>query len=183
MEVFWRSVPIENVGAGSFFTDDVAKNLLRELGEEPDRLTRDTPSGRREPVPHVDMPVSQSLKQVLASVAKIARKRDSKTIEPLHLLAAIVEERDSKLAQHRDHGVTPQKVAQALDAVPRLAVTPLRFGWDGSPSRKDSGGHFNWISAHSSRKTADDSPSAFPLCNGSYRCAYGHHRSQRPAVY
>jgi hypothetical protein len=33
--------------------------------------------------------------------------RTGKTIEPLHLLAAIVEERDSKLAQLlRDHGVT-----------------------------------------------------------------------------
>jgi ATP-dependent Clp protease ATP-binding subunit ClpA len=67
------------------------------------------------------MPVSESLKQVLASVARITRKRDSKTIEPLHLLAEIVEDREGKLAQLLlDHGVTRQKVAQALDAAPDL---------------------------------------------------------------
>jgi ATP-dependent Clp protease ATP-binding subunit ClpA len=114
---------IESPAAGHrpFFADEVAKTLLQELGEEPDRQTRDTPSGRLEPVPHVDMPVSESLKQVLASVARITRKRDSKRIEPLHLLAGIVEDREGKLAQLLlDHRVTRQKVAQALDAAHNL---------------------------------------------------------------
>jgi ATP-dependent Clp protease ATP-binding subunit ClpA len=60
--------------------------------------------------------MSHSLKHVLASVAK-AHRNDTKTIEPLHLLAAIVEDRDSRLAQLlRDHGITRQKVAEAIDS-------------------------------------------------------------------
>ena len=43
-----------------------------------------------------------------------AHRDDRKTIEPLDLLAAIVEHRDSRLAQLlRDHGITRQKVAKA----------------------------------------------------------------------
>jgi Clp amino terminal domain, pathogenicity island component len=62
------------------------------------------------------MPVSQSLKNVLALVGK-AHEDDTKTIEPLDLLAGIVADRDSKLAQMlRDHGITRQNVAKALDS-------------------------------------------------------------------
>ena len=80
-----------------FFSDGVARTLLRELHEDPDPLSRETPGEKREPVPHVDMPVSRSLKDVLALVAK-ARQDDTRTIEPLDLLAGIVENRDSRLA-------------------------------------------------------------------------------------
>jgi hypothetical protein len=63
------------------------------------------------------MPVSRSLKQALTSAGKIAQQRDSKTIEPLHLLAAIVEERERGLPQLlREHGVTRQTVVKALNA-------------------------------------------------------------------
>lgn len=53
----------------------------------------------------------------LALAAKIAQRKDSKIVEPLHLLAAIVEDRESRLAQLlRDNGVTRQRVAQAFGA-------------------------------------------------------------------
>jgi len=64
-----------------FFPDDVAENLLRAL--------EDPPKG--DPAAKDDMPVSSSLKQALASLASIAQERDSRTIEPLHLLGAVVE--------------------------------------------------------------------------------------------
>jgi hypothetical protein len=64
----------------------------------------------------VDMPISHSLKTVLALVAK-AHQDNTKIIEPLDLLAGIVENRDSRLAQLlRDHGVTRQIVVKALDS-------------------------------------------------------------------
>jgi ATP-dependent Clp protease ATP-binding subunit ClpA len=63
------------------------------------------------------MPVSRDVKNILASAAKAAHQ--NKTIEPLHLLAAIVEDRDSRLAQLlRDHGITRQKISHALDSTP-----------------------------------------------------------------
>jgi len=98
-----------------FFSDSVAKTVLRELDEDTDPMTAETPGEKKEPVPHVDMPISRSLKEVLALVAK-AHQDDTKTIEPLDLLAGIVENRESRLAQLlRDHGITRQNVAKALD--------------------------------------------------------------------
>ena len=92
-----------------FFEDEIARDLLRELEREPQ-------SGAREPAPQGDMPVSESLKRVFATVAK-AHWNDKKIIEPLDLLAGIVEERESRLARLlRDHGITRQKVAEALDS-------------------------------------------------------------------
>lgn len=100
----------------SFFLGSVATNLLRELHDDADPLNAETRSEKREPVPHVDMPISHSLGNVLGLVAK-AHEDDTKTIEPLDLLAGIVENRDSRLAQLlRDHGITRQKVAKALDS-------------------------------------------------------------------
>ena len=91
-------------GDRRFFADEVARNLLRELHEDTEPLNTETRSAKREPVPHVDMPISHSLKHLLALVAK-AHQNDTLTIEPIHLLAAIVEGRDSRLAQLlRDHG-------------------------------------------------------------------------------
>jgi hypothetical protein len=117
-EVFPRAAPHEE-SAGShrpFFSGTVATNLLRELHEDTDLLSMETRGERREPVPHGDMPISDSLKKVLALVAK-APQDDTKTVEPLDLLAGIVENRDSILAQLlMDHGITRQKVAKALDS-------------------------------------------------------------------
>src|ERR1035438_8902374 len=94
----------------------LARSLLRELNEDADPLSAERSGERREPVPHVDMPICHSLKEVLALVAK-AHQDDTKTIEPLDLLAGIVENRDSRLAQLlRDNGVTRQNVAKALDS-------------------------------------------------------------------
>jgi ATP-dependent Clp protease ATP-binding subunit ClpA len=97
----------------TFFSDGVARTLLRELNEDQDPLSRETPGEKREPV---DMPVSRPLKEVLALAAK-ARQDDTRTIEPLDLLAGIVENRDSRLAQLlRDCGITRQAVTKALDS-------------------------------------------------------------------
>ena len=118
-EVFpGAAAPNENSAASrrSFFSGDVATNLLRELHEDTEPLNADAWGERREPVPHVDMPISHSLKTVLALVAK-AHQDNTKIIEPLDLLAGIVENRDSRLAQLlRDHGVTRQIVVKALDS-------------------------------------------------------------------
>jgi ATP-dependent Clp protease ATP-binding subunit ClpA len=118
-EVFPGTTDSDQFSTGDhrpFFTDDVARTLLRELNENPDPLSRETAGEKREPAPHVDMPVSRSLKEVLAWVAK-AHRDDTKSIEPLDLLAGIVENRDSRSAQLlRDCGITRQKVAKALDS-------------------------------------------------------------------
>jgi ATP-dependent Clp protease ATP-binding subunit ClpA len=95
-----------------FFSDAVARTLLRELNEDANPITTET---RNEKRPPVDMTISRSLKEVLALVAK-AHQDDTKTIEPLHLLMGIVENRDTRLARLlRDHSITRQKVAKALD--------------------------------------------------------------------
>jgi ATP-dependent Clp protease ATP-binding subunit ClpA len=119
MEVFpGPTAPLEQptIGHRPFFDDDVAMDLLRELQEDTPGLSAEAGGGKLQPVPHVDIPVSRSLAHVLGLVAN-ARRNDAKTIEPLHLLAAIVEDRDSRLAQLlADHGITRQKVKAALDS-------------------------------------------------------------------
>ena len=97
-----------------FFPGSVATDLLRELPQDAEPLNPETPSEKREPVPHVDLPASHSLQNILALAAK-AHEDDTKTIEPLDLLAGIVADRDSRLAQLlRHHGITRQNVARAL---------------------------------------------------------------------
>jgi ATP-dependent Clp protease ATP-binding subunit ClpA len=118
-EVFpGAAAPIEDsVGSHRpFFPGSVATDLLRELDEDTDPLNAETRSEKPEPMARGDMPMSRPLKNVLALVSK-AHQHDLKTIEPLDLLAGIMENRDSRLAQLlRDHGITRQKVAQALDS-------------------------------------------------------------------
>ena len=120
-EVFPGASAPETFLAGDirpFFSDSVARTLLHELHEDPAPLTREAPGQKRDPVPHSDMPVSRSLKEVFAWLAK-THQDDTKTIEPLDLLAGIVENRDSRLAQLlRNCGITRQKVAEALDSGP-----------------------------------------------------------------
>jgi|SRR5579862_3706993 len=99
-----------------FFSDDVAKNLLRELHEDADPMSAAPRGEKVQATPHSDMPVSDSLRKVLALVAQ-ARQGDMKTVEPLDLLAAIIEDQDTRMAQLlREHGITPKKVAEALDS-------------------------------------------------------------------
>jgi ATP-dependent Clp protease ATP-binding subunit ClpA len=94
-----------------FFSGVVAENLLRELHEDPDPVGVAPRSEKLEATPHTDMPVSDSLQKVLALVAE-ARQADTKTVEPLDLLAAIVEDQDTRMAQLlREHGITPEKVS------------------------------------------------------------------------
>jgi ATP-dependent Clp protease ATP-binding subunit ClpC len=110
------AAPNEN-SAGNrppFFDASVAANLLRELHEDPERLNAET-RGEKKQGP-VNMPVSHSLNKLLASAYE-AHQNDPKTIEPLDLLAEILENRDSRLAQLlQDHGITSQKVKDALDS-------------------------------------------------------------------
>ena len=99
-----------------FFSGGVATNLLRELHEDPDPVSAAPRGEKLEPTPRSDMPVSDSLRKVLALVAQ-ARQADTKTVEPLDLLAAIVEDQDTRMAQLlREHGITSQKVAKARDS-------------------------------------------------------------------
>ena len=99
-----------------FFSGGVATNLLRELHEDPDPVSASPRGEKLEATPHSDMPVSDSLRKVLALVAQ-ARQSDTKTVEPLDLLAAIMDDQDTRMAQLlRQHGITPKKVAEALDS-------------------------------------------------------------------
>jgi ATP-dependent Clp protease ATP-binding subunit ClpA len=98
-----------------FLSESVAATLLKELHEDAGPAKPETPTENREP--HVDTPLSQSLKRVLTFAAQ--HRDDARTIEPLDLLAGIVENRDSALAQLlRDHGITRQTIARALDSGP-----------------------------------------------------------------
>lgn len=100
----------------SFFPDEVARTLLRELHEDPDPLRGETPGEKREPIPHADMPVSRSLKEILTVAAK-GHRDGTETIEPLDLLAGIFQSHNSRLVQLlRDCGITRQSVAKALDS-------------------------------------------------------------------
>jgi len=102
-------------GHSPFFTAEAATVLLRELEEDPEPRSAGGQARKLEPAPAVDMPTSHSLQHVLKLAAK-ARQNDAKTIEPLNLLAAIADDRETRLAQWlRDHGITRQKIAQAVD--------------------------------------------------------------------
>lgn len=99
-----------------FFSSSVATDLLRELREDTNPLNVQTSGERPEPVPHVVMPISHALKKVLALVAT-AHQNDATAIGPLDLLAGIVENQDSRLAQLLlDHGITREWVARAIDS-------------------------------------------------------------------
>jgi ATP-dependent Clp protease ATP-binding subunit ClpA len=115
-EMFPGTATTNEASAGSrrpFFSSNAAANLLRELNEDTEPLNAENPSEKHEPAPNVGIPISQSLKHVLELVAQ-AHQDDAKTIEPLDLLAGIVENRDSRLPLLlRNHGITRQEVARA----------------------------------------------------------------------
>jgi ATP-dependent Clp protease ATP-binding subunit ClpA len=115
-EIFPRHVAArqDSVANRPFFSGDVAADVLQELHEDPGILSRQTRGDKLEPVPHVDMPLSGSLKRVLALVDP-AHRHDKKTIEPLDLLAGLVANQNTRLAQMlHAHGITRQKVTDAL---------------------------------------------------------------------
>jgi hypothetical protein len=62
-----------------FFPDDRSREVAESVGGP----AQGRPGGEGR-----HAPVLRSLKQAIASAAKIAQESDSKTIEPLHLLAA-----------------------------------------------------------------------------------------------
>jgi hypothetical protein len=69
--------PIESAASSHrpFFAQDIARNLLCELHEDPDSPNSEKQNDKREPVPQVDMPISHSLKRVLASARASAARR------------------------------------------------------------------------------------------------------------
>lgn len=98
----------------SFFTSEAAASLLADLHTDPEPHAPTAPPAKPEPAPAVDLPVSASLKHVLELAAQ-SGQNDASTIEPLHLLAAIAEDRESSTAQLlRAHGITRQKIAEAI---------------------------------------------------------------------
>jgi ATP-dependent Clp protease ATP-binding subunit ClpA len=88
-----------------FFSEDEARNLLNAL-EKPTHDALDLAS---------DMPIGHSIKKPLESAVRIADRMRHRTIEPLHLLAGIVEHRESQLARLlHENGITQQRGDQAL---------------------------------------------------------------------
>ncbi len=95
--------------AARFFPDTAAQALLTTLDTGP----------RGSLIRTGDMPLSRAAKKVLARAGHNSDVAHPRTIEPLHLLEAIVEDRECRFAQVlRDNGVTRQKVAVALGRLP-----------------------------------------------------------------
>jgi ATP-dependent Clp protease ATP-binding subunit ClpC len=90
-----------------FFSEDMAESLL-QASEGP-------PQGP--PVPQgTDMPISEAMKKALKLAAEIADRHQHKMVQPVHLLAAVVEDREDPLAKLlADHGINRRKVKEALD--------------------------------------------------------------------
>jgi ATP-dependent Clp protease ATP-binding subunit ClpA len=88
-----------------FFTKDEAQTLLGALAK-PGPGNQDM---------SVDMPLAESVKGALVAALVFADKRAPKVVEPLHLLAVIVEDRESPLAKLlRGSGITRQRVRRGL---------------------------------------------------------------------
>jgi len=88
-----------------FFSKDEAPTLLAALAK-PGLGNQDT---------SVDMPLAASVKGALVAALVLADKRPAKVVEPLHLLAVIVEDRESPLAKLlRVSGITRQRVRRGL---------------------------------------------------------------------
>lgn len=93
--------------AARFFPETAAQALLATLDAPP----------RGSQIRTGDMPLSRPVKQALA---RAGDNTGTSVIEPLHLLEAVVEDRESRLAQLlRDNGITRQRVAVALGRLPR----------------------------------------------------------------
>lgn len=89
-----------------FFSKDEAQTLLSALAK----------TGRGNQDLSVDMPLAESVKVALIAALALADKKDHRLVEPLHLLAVIVEDRESLPAKLlRGSGVTRQRVRQAFE--------------------------------------------------------------------
>jgi ATP-dependent Clp protease ATP-binding subunit ClpA len=90
----------------SFFTPEIAGRLLAAF-EVP-------PQGPAVPT-HQDMPLSDPAKSTLKSAERITDDDAWAMITPLHLLAGILEQRESRWAQLlQENGITRQNVVEAL---------------------------------------------------------------------
>jgi len=88
-----------------FFPETAAEALLATLDTRPRGLQ----------IRSGDLPLSRDVKKALARAADNTGDGKTSVIEPLHLLEALVEDPESRLAQLlRDNGITRQKVAAAL---------------------------------------------------------------------
>ncbi|HEY1240975.1 MAG TPA: Clp protease N-terminal domain-containing protein [Bryobacteraceae bacterium] len=95
--------------AAGFFPETAAQALLSALDTRP----------RGSQIRSGDMPLSRAVKNALARAAENTGDGKISVIEPLHLLEAIVEDRESRLAQLlRDNSITRQRVAVALGRLP-----------------------------------------------------------------
>jgi hypothetical protein len=78
-KAFGASSPIQDKTVPRrFFAEHAAEDLLCELGHPPESASTATLSGKIEPVPHSDMPVSHDLENILGLVAR----KETKTIQP-----------------------------------------------------------------------------------------------------
>ena len=88
-----------------FFSKDEAQTLLAALAK-PGLAIQDT---------SVNMPLAESVKGALIAALALADKRATKVVEPLHLLAVIVEDRESPLAKLlRGSGITRQRIRRVF---------------------------------------------------------------------
>lgn len=96
---------------GSFFTSEIADELLSQLGAfRPQfQLLRGSP----------EVPLSQASIKALCRADSLHDEMHSTCIEPLHLLAAVMEHQQSKPAQIlRDAGITREKIIPQIQRKP-----------------------------------------------------------------
>ncbi|HXH51138.1 MAG TPA: Clp protease N-terminal domain-containing protein [Terriglobia bacterium] len=90
-----------------FIAPEIAGELLARFG---------APSPQGEPLPtSAEMPLSQASKNALSRANSLCDELQHSSIEPLHLLAAILENQKNKAAQvFRDAGITREKIIPFL---------------------------------------------------------------------
>jgi hypothetical protein len=118
-----------------FFSKDEAQALLAAM-EKPGRGDQDL---------SVDMPLAGSVKAALVAAFVLADKKGHWIIEPLHLLAVIVEDRESPLAKLlHGSGISTEGDAGSLKAgrercAQRSCVVPrAHVAWTTLPPKADS---------------------------------------------
>jgi Clp amino terminal domain, pathogenicity island component len=99
-----------------FFSQEIADKLLAQL---------EAPSPQGQPLPtSAEMPLSQASKNALFRADSLCDEMQPSSIEPLHLLAAILEHQKNKAVQvFRDAGITHEKVIQAARDATRATGT------------------------------------------------------------
>ena len=111
----WKDgTPLVQPGAlpqNPFLASEVADELLARL---------EALSARLQPLPaSAEMPLSQAAKNALSRAESLCDEMQDSVIEPLHLLAAILESQKNKAAQvFRDAGITSEKIITLLKREP-----------------------------------------------------------------